>query len=213
MEELLAIADIVTLHVPGTDSTRNMMNEKRLRLMKKTAYLINTSRGKVVDIEALIKVLDDDGIRGAALDVFPQEPTDNTIPFINPLQRFDNVILTPHVGGATEEAQMKIGEFVSNKLISFVTKGNTEGATNFPELSLPPQENTHRILHIHQNVPGILSQINSIFTERKTQILGEYLRTTGDIGYVVFDVEKQEKTDIINELKKIKGTISARILY
>jgi len=220
LDELLSISDIVSLHVPATEFSRNLINSERLKLMKKTAYLINTSRGRVVNIEDLVFALDNEIIKGAALDVFPQEPSGNSAAFISPLQRFENVILTPHVAGATEEAQMKIGEFVSHKLISFITKGDTEGATNFPALALPPQENTIRILHIHKNIPGIMSQINSTLADKKISILGEYLRTTHEIGYVVFDIERheeiniiQEEAEIIRQLKKIKGTINARILY
>lgn len=213
LEEILAISDIVTLHVPETPLTRNMMNEKRLALMKKGAFLINTSRGKVVDNIALAKVLRNNGIAGAAVDVFQEEPADSTIPFVNPLQGLKNVVLTPHIGGATEEAQENIALAVSHKLIHFINRGSTEGSTNFPALSLSANENSHRILHVHQNVPGMLSQINRIFADRGINILTQYLKTNEEVGYVVFDIEKTSATGLVDELKRIKGTIRARILY
>lgn len=216
LEELLGMSDVVTLHVPETNLTRNMMNRERLGLLKKTAFLINTSRGKVVDLEALADILDKKAFRGAAIDVFSSEPADNTVPFKNPLQKLENVILTPHIGGATEEAQENIALAVSQKLIHFVNRGSTEGSVNFPALSLSPNEETHRILHIHENRPGMLSQINKIFADRGINILSQYLKTNQDVGYVVFDVEiqNQEDTDtLIDALKQIKGTIRVRILY
>lgn len=214
LEELLSISDIVTLHVPETPQTRNMINRERLGLLKKSAYLINTSRGKVVDLEALTEVLSAKVIKGAAIDVFQQEPADSKTPFESPLQKLDNVILTPHIGGATEEAQENIGLAVTQKLLYFINRGSTEGATNFPGLSLPANENAHRILHVHQNIPGMLSQINKIFADRNINILAQYLKTTQEVGYVVFDIEKAYKDNhMLEALKNIKGTIRVRILY
>lgn len=213
LEELLAISDIVTLHIPETPATQNIMNQDRLKRMKKSAYLINTSRGNILDVEALAAMLRDKSIRGAAIDVFPNEPLNNAVSFKSPLQNLDNVILTPHIGGATEEAQESIALSVSQKLIYFINRGSSEGATNFPGLSLLPNENTHRILHVHQNIPGMLSQINKIFADRGINILAQYLKTTHEIGYVVFDIEKQYTNHLIEVLKSIPGTIRARILY
>lgn len=213
LDELLSLSDIVTLHVPETPLTLNMINAKKLRLMKKSAYLINTSRGKVVDIGALADALTKNEIRGAAIDVFQEEPKNKTMPFVNPLQKLDNVILTPHIGGATEEAQENIALSMSRKLIDFINRGSTEGAANFPSLSLPPNEDAHRILHIHQNQPGMLMHINKVLADRGINILGQYLRTTPEVGYVVLDIEKEYKDHLAEHLKTIKGTIRVRILY
>lgn len=213
LEELLAISDIVTLHVPETPSTCYMMNKEHFQLMKKTAFLINTSRGKVVDDDAIYEALESKAIAGAALDVFQQEPANASMPFTSPLQKLDNVILTPHIGGSTEEAQMNIMLTVSKKIINFLCSGTTEGAVNFPILSLPPNEHTHRILHIHHNIPGVLFQINRILAENGINIYAQYLKTTQEIGYVVFDIEKKYEDTLIDVLTKIKGTIRARILY
>lgn len=213
LEELLSISDVVSLHVPETASTHNMINRERLGIMKKSAYLINTSRGKVVDLDALTEVLKLKTIRGAAIDVFHSEPNDDKMVFESTLQKLDNVILTPHIGGATEEAQENIGLAVTQKLIYFVQRGSTEGAVNFPALSLPVNENSHRILHIHENIPGILSHINKLFADRNINILAQYLKTTHEVGYVVFDIEKQYTSHLMEELQNIKGAIRVRILY
>lgn len=213
LEELLALSDIVTLHVPETPSTVNMINAKALKRMKKTAYLINTSRGKVVDAQALSEALKDKTIQGAAVDVFHVEPENSATPFVTPLQQLDNVILTPHIGGATEEAQENIALSMAQKLINFINRGSTEGAANFPSLSLPPNEATHRILHIHHNVPGMLMQINKVLADRNINILAQYLRTTAEVGYVVLDIEKSYKNHLVEALKVIPGTIRIRILY
>lgn len=213
IEELLQTSDIVTLHVPETPQTNNMMNRERLKLLRKSAFLINTSRGKVVDNEALAEMLRNKEIKGASIDVFPKEPSGSHELFENPLKRLENVILTPHVGGATEEAQQNISVAVSQKLISFVNRGITEGATNFPMIALPPHEGANRILHIHENVPGMLSQINKKFADRHINILSQYLQTNQEIGYVVFDIQKNHHEGLVEDLKSIKGTIRSRILY
>jgi D-3-phosphoglycerate dehydrogenase len=213
LEELLKTSDIVTLHVPDTSKTLNMMNRDHLKLLKKHAYLINTSRGKVVDNEALAEMLRNKEIKGAAVDVFPKEPSGGHETFENPLRNLENAILTPHVGGATEEAQENIAAAVSQKLISFVNRGTTEGATNFPMISLPPHEGANRILHVHENIPGMLSQVNKIFADRKINILSQYLQTNQDIGYVVFDIQKDHYAHLVQDLKAIKGTLRTRILY
>ena len=213
LEALLSNSDIVSLHVPETPLTKNLINREKLKLFKKTAFLINTSRGNVVEIQALAELLSKKEIKGAAVDVFPREPHDNTIPFVTPLQGLENVIMTPHVGGATEEAQENIAVTVALKLIHFVDRGSTEGSPNFPELTLNPNQNSHRILHIHRNIPGILSQINKILADKNINILAQYLRTNKDIGYVVFDIQKDYRDHLIDALQNIEGTIRARILY
>jgi len=213
LEELLKISDIVTLHVPETPLTKNMMNKKRLQLMKKEAFLINTSRGSVVEIDELARMLKSGKLQGAALDVYPNEPTKNGLPFTSPLCNLENAVLTPHVGGATIEAQANIAAVLTQKLMNFINRGSTEGAANFPVLSLAPNEESHRILHIHRNIPGMLSQINRILAERKINILAQYLKTNEEVGYVVFDIDKEYENDIMTPLKEIEGTIRARILY
>lgn len=216
LEELLRTADVVSLHVPETRLTQNLINKEKLGLLKKTAFLINTSRGRVVDLDALAACLEKKAIQGAAIDVFSNEPANSTIPFISPLQKLNNAILTPHIGGATEEAQENIAQAVSQKLIYFINRGGTEGSVNFPSLSLSPNNETHRILHIHENKPQMLSQINKIIADREINILGQYLKTNEEVGYVVLDIQKrnQEDTHALQEaLKEIKGTIRVRILY
>jgi D-3-phosphoglycerate dehydrogenase len=213
LEELLKTSDIVTLHVPETTQTHNLMNRERLNLLRKEAILINTSRGKVVDNEVLAELLRSGQIKAAAVDVFPKEPSGSHESFQNPLKGLTNVILTPHIGGATEEAQENISVAVTQKLISFVNRGVTEGATNFPMIALPPHDGANRILHIHENIPGMLSQINKIFADRNLNILSQYLQTNQEIGYVVFDIEKNPHIGLEQDLKRIKGTIRSRILY
>lgn len=213
VDELLSVSDIVTLHVPESELTHNLINADNIRHMKKDAFLINTSRGKVVDIHALAEALQKKCVGGAALDVFHNEPANISTPFVNELQKLPNVILTPHIGGATEEAQENIGVAVSQKLINFIDRGSTDGVVNFPALTLPQNLNTHRILHIHLNTPGMLSQINNVFAERKINILAQYLKTNQEIGYVVTDIDTSYKQDLLEVLKSIQGTIRARILY
>ena len=213
LEELLRMADVVTLHVPGTAETNNMIDRQQLEMMKKGAVLINASRGTVVNIDALRASLDKAHIQGAAVDVFPSEPEDLSSPFLSPLRGKTNVILTPHIGGSTQEAQRNIGEEVTRKLIYYSDRGSTEGAVNFPELNLPLQKDVHRILHIHHNIPGMLRQINQAISDEKINVLGQYLLTTSEIGYVVLDIERTVSEDLIKVLKNIEGTIKARVLY
>lgn len=213
LDELLKQADVVSLHVPETPQTKNLITREKLHAMKKGARLINTSRGNVVDIAALEEALETKHLRGAAVDVYPKEPSDNNEKFVTPLQNFEQAILTPHIGGATEEAQEGIGLFVAEKLVHFLDRGSTEGSPNFPELALLPNENTHRILHIHENVPGMLSQINKILADKNINISAQYLKTNDTIGYVVFDIEKTHSHHLIESLQTIPGTIRARILY
>lgn len=213
LQELLKRADVITLHVPGGKATEHLMSRAKIRMMKKGSYLINYSRGTVVDIEALKEALQSDHLAGAAVDVFPDEPQSASDRFISPLQGLRNVILTPHIGGSTEEAQVSIGKDVAQKLISFIDTGATVGSHSVPELSLPVQQNTHRLLHIHHNMPGILSEINGILSKMNVNIEGQYLKTNEFIGYVVLDIDKQGSDKILNELKKVKHTIKTRILY
>jgi D-3-phosphoglycerate dehydrogenase len=213
MNELLKHADIVTLHVPGGKGTDNLMSASRIRMMKKGSFLINYSRGTVVDIDALQHALKTGHLAGAAIDVFPNEPESKNDKFQSPLQGLHNVILTPHIGGSTEEAQVNIGQDVAQKLISFIDTGSTMGSHSVPELSLPVQQNTHRLLHIHHNMPGILSEINGILSGMNVNIAGQYLKTNEAIGYVVLDIEKRGSNKILSELKKVKYTIKTRILY
>jgi D-3-phosphoglycerate dehydrogenase len=213
LKELLSRADIVTLHVPETSQTKNLINKNNLKYFKKGAILINYARGEVVDLEALRKTILEGQIGGAAIDVFPVEPEKSGDRFQTPLQDLPNVILTPHVGGSTEEAQQNIGEDVSNKLFNFLEKGITLGSHTVPALALPPQEGSHRILHIHSNVPGVLSEINTRLSENNINILGQYLKTNDDIGYVVLDVDKQISAKALQLLKEVKHTIKVRLLY
>ena len=213
MKELLAKADVVTLHVPETAQTKNMLNKTTLKYCKKGAILINYARGEVVDLDALRKCMLDGQITGAAVDVFPWEPEKNGDRFQSPLQDLPNVILTPHIGGSTEEAQENIGEDVSAKLFNYLEKGITFGSHTVPALALPPQEGSHRILHIHKNVPGVLSDINTRLSKSGVNILGQYLKTNDEIGYVVLDVDKQLSAHALELLKGVKATIKVRMLY
>jgi D-3-phosphoglycerate dehydrogenase len=213
LDELLAQSDVVSLHVPDTAQTQWMIGERELRAMKPNAYLINYARGKCVDIDALSKVLDEGHLSGAAIDVFPDEPASNDDEFVSPLRAFDNVLLTPHIGGSTQEAQENIGAEVSEKLVLYSDNGSTLGAVNFPEVSLPAHPGMHRLLHIHQNIPGILSQINAIFSENDINIAAQYLQTNEDVGYVVVDVDKEYSQMALEKLRGIDGTIMTRVLF
>ena len=213
LKELLGRADVVTLHIPETSQTKNLINKNNLKFFKKGSILINYARGEVVDLEALRKAILEGNIGGAAVDVYPWEPEKNGDPFQTPLQDCPNVILTPHIGGSTEEAQQNIGEDVSVKLFNYLEKGITFGSHTVPALALPPQEGSHRILHIHNNVPGVLSEINTQLSKYKINILGQYLKTNDDIGYVVLDVDKKLSFQALQLLKEVKATIKVRMLY
>lgn len=214
LSDLLNMSDVVTLHVPETGSTKNMMGHKELALMKPGSILINASRGTVVDIPSLCGVLENNHLAGAAIDVFPTEPASNQDPFISPLSAFDNVLLTPHIGGSTQEAQENIGIEVSGKLAKYSDNGSTLSAVNFPEVSLPsPSENVSRLLHIHENRSGVINKINQIFAEEGINIAAQYLQTNIDIGYVVLDVETDRADEALEHMKSIQGTIRARILF
>jgi D-3-phosphoglycerate dehydrogenase / 2-oxoglutarate reductase len=213
LKEVVSQADIVTLHVPETSQTKNLINKTVLKQFKKGSILLNYARGEVVDLESLAKCLQEGQISGAAIDVFPWEPEKNGDRFTNPLQGLPNVILTPHIGGSTEEAQENIGEDVSNKLFQYLETGTTLGSHTIPPLSLTHQEGTHRILHIHKNVPGVLSEINSTLSKHNINILGQYLKTNDEIGYVVLDIDKRLSNQALQLLKEVKATIKTRLLY
>lgn len=213
LKELLAEADVVTLHVPETASTKNLISKSLIRQFKKGSILINYARGEVVDLDALAKALQEGAISGAAIDVFPVEPEKNGEAFSSPLQGLSNVILTPHIGGSTEEAQQNIGEDVSLKLLQFLETGMTIGSHTVPPLSLPPVEGTHRILHIHRNVPGVLSAINTQLSDHNINIVGQSLKTNEQIGYVVLDVDKRLSAAAFELLRQVKDTIRVRLLY
>ncbi len=214
LKELLEASDVVTLHVPATSQTKNMFGEKELRAMRQGSCLINASRGNVVVIEALAKALEDKHLLGAAIDVFPAEPASNADEFVSPLRGMANVILTPHVGGSTHEAQANIGLEVAEKLIKYSDNGSTVGAVNFVEVSLPVKAGGARFLHIHANVPGMLRRINELFSTRNLNISAQYLQTDPEVGYVVVDVDgKVDEAELIAELQALDGTIRARYLY
>lgn len=213
LKDLVGKSDIITLHVPETSQTKNLINKNVLKNFKKGSILINYARGEVVDLEALRDAIVEERLSGAAIDVYPWEPEKNGDRFQTPLQDLPNVILTPHIGGSTEEAQQNIGEDVSNKLYSYLEKGITFGSHTVPGLSLPPAEGAHRILHIHKNVPGVLSEINTELSNHKINILGQYLKTNEDIGYVVLDVDKKLSNQALQLLKEVKATIKVRVLY
>jgi D-3-phosphoglycerate dehydrogenase / 2-oxoglutarate reductase len=213
LKEVVSQADIVTLHVPDLNSTKNIINKNTLKYFKKGSILINYARGEVVDLDALRKAITEGLISGAAIDVYPWEPEKNGDRFQTPLQDLPNVILTPHIGGSTEEAQMNIGEDVSNKLFQYLEMGISLGSHTVPPLNLPSQEGTHRILHIHKNVPGVLSAINTQLSKNDINILAQYLKTNEEIGYVVLDVDKKLSTHAFQLLKGIPETIKVRMLY
>ncbi len=211
--ELLMQSDIVTLHVPSDATTRNMINAETLKSLKQGGILLNYSRGDVVDLGALKKALNKGVLAGAAVDVFPEEPEKNGDAFTSVLQNLPNVILTPHIGGSTEEAQANIGLDVTSKLIKYLELGSSEGSHTVPAVSLPPQAGTHRILHIHRNIPGVLGQINSRLSKGGINIVGQYLKTNQDIGYVILDVESKISKEAFEILKGVKGTVKARLVY
>jgi len=213
LKELLQHSDVVTLHVPELASTKNLINKNNLLHFKKGAVLLNYARGEVVELNALSKAIISGQIGGAAIDVFPVEPEKNGDVFTSVLQGLPNVLLTPHIGGSTQEAQSNIGEDVSNKLFQYLEKGVSTGSHTIPPLALPAQEGAHRILHIHNNVPGVLSQINTLLSKNNINILAQYLKTNDDIGYVVLDVDNHLSKHAIDLLRGVKETIKVRMLY
>ena len=213
LEELLSTCDVISLHVPETPSTKMMIGAEEIAQIKKGAIFLNASRGTVVDLEALAEAIKAGNIAGAAIDVFPVEPKGNAEEFVSPLRGLDNVILTPHIGGSTMEAQENIGVEVAVKLIQYSDIGTTTAAVNFPEVALPAQADTHRILHIHENRPGVLSKINSIFSDNGINISGQFLRTTEKLGYMVMEVDADMGEIALEKVKEVDGTIKARVLF
>ena len=212
LEELLNVSDVVTLHIDDNKANHNFIGEKEISQMKDGALLVNLSRGFVIDISALAAALKSGKIAGAAIDVFPEEPRSNG-EFYTELKGLNNVILTPHIGGSTEEAQRDIAEFVPNKIRDYINSGNTVDAVNFPNIRLPKQNNAHRFLHIHKNVPGVMAKINEVLARFNMNISGQYLSTDSELGYVITDLDKKYNKDVIKALKKIDNTIKFRVLY
>ena len=212
LDEVLGEADVVSLHVPDTEQTRGMIDAAQLGRMKHGAHLINASRGKVVSIPALASAIEEGRLGGAAIDVFPSEPASKDEEFVSELREFDNVLLTPHIGGSTFEAQQNIAFDVSTKLIHYSDNGSTAGAVNFPEVNLPDHATARRIMHIHRNEPGVLQAINNVFSEAGINIAGQYLQTYPDVGYVVMDVETDDAGPVLRGLKEIPATIRTRYL-
>lgn len=213
LKDLLQQSDVVTLHVPDTSQTRNLITKNNLKYFKKNAILINYARGEVVNLDDLSKTMKEGHISGAALDVFPWEPEKNGDKFTSPMQNIPNVILTPHIGGSTEEAQENIGVDVSTKLFNFIERGISNGSHTVPALALPSQDGVHRILHIHYNRPGVLSEINTLLSNNNINITGQYLKTNDEIGYVVLDVEKGVSKKAASILNNVKHTIKTRLVY
>jgi len=213
LKDLLAMSDVVTLHVPELDSTQWMIGQAEIAAMKPGAVLINASRGTVVEIEPLAKALRDKKLLGAAIDVFPTEPKSNKDSFESPLRGLDNVILTPHVGGSTMEAQENIGIEVAEKLVKYSDNGTSTSSVNFPEVALPAHPGKHRLLHIHRNVPGVLSEINKVFGVNQINIASQFLQTNGDIGYVVIDIDAAHSDVALEKLADVPGTIRSRVLF
>jgi D-3-phosphoglycerate dehydrogenase len=213
LEELLGRSDVVSLHVPDLASTRWMIGAKEIAAMKDGAILINAARGSVVEIEPLADAIKAGKLNGAAIDVFPVEPKGNDEEFQSPLRGLDNVILTPHIGGSTLEAQENIGIEVSEKLITYSDNGTTVTSVNFPEVALPAHPDKHRLLHIHDNVPGVLSQINRVLSENGINISGQYLQTNDKVGYVVIDVDKAYGPQALEALRQVEHTLKIRVLY
>jgi D-3-phosphoglycerate dehydrogenase len=213
LKELLKKSNIVTVHIDGSEGNHNFIGEKEFKLMRDGVIFLNLSRGFVVDIKALSKNIKSGRVRGAAVDVFPHEPESNDEKFMSELQNLPNVILTPHIGGSTDEAQKDIANFVPGKIIDFINSGNSYYSVNFPNIQLPSFENAHRLIHIHHNVPGILASINSVFAGHNINIIGQYLKTNELIGYVITDISKKYNPELINELKEIAHTIKFRVLY
>ncbi|MBI2659820.1 phosphoglycerate dehydrogenase [Candidatus Woesearchaeota archaeon] len=213
LQELLKKSDIVTVHVDGNPRNRDLIGHKEFRMMKDGVIFINLSRGFVVDIKSLASSIKSGKVKGAAIDVFPYEPKSNSEEFTSELRGLPNVILTPHIGGSTEEAQQNIGNFVAQKLIDFINTGSSYSSVNFPNIQLPQLQNAHRLMHIHENVPGVLSSINGILAKNSINIVGQHLKTNERIGYLITDVSKQYDNKVIEELKKVPNTIKFRVLY
>jgi len=213
LQELLTTCDVITLHVDGAKTNKNFIGAKEFEQMKEGVLFLNLSRGHVVDIDVLAQAIKQGRVAGSAVDVFPKEPKSNTEPFVSPLQGLPNVILSPHIGGSTEEAQKNIGQFVSDRLTKYINTGSTVLSINFPALSLPAQRDTHRYIHIHDNTPGVLAKINTVFAKKNVNIEGQYLKTNEQIGYVITDINTTYDSDIKKLLTNIQGTIRVRVLY
>jgi D-3-phosphoglycerate dehydrogenase len=213
LPELLAQADVVTLHVPETAATRWMIGPEQLAAMKPGSVLINASRGTVVEIDALAQALREKRLLGAAIDVFPEEPRSSREPFESPLRGLDNVILTPHVGGSTVEAQENIGVEVAEKLVKYSDNGTSTSSVNFPEVALPEHPGNHRLLHVHRNVPGVLAQINQVFSDNRINIAAQYLQTRESVGYVVIDIDATHSDVALAKLAEVPGTLRTRVLF
>jgi len=213
LDALLKEAHVVSLHVPQHASTELLIGRSEIAAMRSGSILINASRGNVVDLDALAEALNGSHIGGAAIDVFPVEPRSNNDEFVSPLRGLDQCILTPHIGGSTQEAQENIGVEVAEKLTRYSDNGTTTSAVNFPEVALPEHEGKHRLLHVHQNIPGIMSAINQVFSESSVNVSGQYLQTMGDTGYVVIDIESDYSKTLISQLSGIEGTLRTRVLF
>jgi len=213
LRALLEESHVVSLHVPQHASTELLIGRQEIAVMRSGAMLINASRGNVVDLDALAEALNDNHIGGAAIDVFPVEPRSNNDEFQSPLRGIDQCILTPHIGGSTQEAQENIGVEVAEKLTRYSDNGTTTSAVNFPEVALPEHEGKHRLLHVHQNIPGIMSAINQVFSDSSVNVSGQYLQTMGDTGYVVIDIESDYSNTLISQLSAIEGTLRTRVLF
>ena len=213
LHELLGMSDIVSLHVPEIESTKWMIGEKEIRAIKKGGILINAARGTVVVLEALAEAIKDEHLIGAAIDVFPVEPKSNDEEFESPLRGLDRVILTPHIGGSTAEAQANIGLEVAEKLVKYSDNGTSVSSVNFPEVALPTHSGKHRLLHIHQNVPGVMSEINNVFAENGINIAAQFLQTNAKVGYVVIDVDAEYSDLALEKLQHVTGTIRSRVLF
>ncbi len=213
IESLLKLSDVISLHIDGRPENGNFFNKRHFDLMKDGAVFINLARGPVVDISALKQAIESGKISGTGVDVFPYEPKSNDETFESELIGLPNTILTPHVGGSTQEAQANIADFVPNQIINYINRGNTANSVNFPNLTLPPLENAHRLIHIHENVPGVIAKINNVFAEHEINVVGQYLKTNEIIGYVITDIDKEYSKELIKALKKIDHTIKFRVLY
>ncbi|HSZ71259.1 MAG TPA: NAD(P)-dependent oxidoreductase, partial [Cytophagaceae bacterium] len=213
LKELLETVDVVTLHVDGRASNKNIIGKEQFEWMKKGSIFINLSRGHVVDLDALADNMTSGKIIGAALDVFPYEPKNNDEEFKNKVRGLPNVILTPHIGGSTEEAQFNIGNFVPQRIMEYVNSGNTLHSVNFPNIQLPSWDHAHRLIHFHENMPGIMAKINQIFAKYNINIVGQYLKTNEKTGYVITDIDTKYNQELIDELKNIPNTIRFRIIY
>ena len=213
LNDLLKNSDIVSLHVDGKKSNTNLISDKEFSIMKEKSILVNYSRGNVVDIDSLIKNIKSKKLMGAALDVFPEEPSNNKEKFKSKVKGIEEIILSPHIGGSTKEAQKNIGSYVPDKIIDFINSGNTSSSVNFPKLSLPEQSDSHRLIHIHKNQPGVMLKINKIISEYNINIKGQYLKTNEEIGYVITDIDSVYNKEVVKSLKNIPATIKLRVLY